>query len=259
MYNPLISLDGYDSNHRSEAERARWIDYIDTLCDRVAQPAHAPLVNPKATSLPFFGYNAALQVDPAKAPPKPYDILYVGHNWWRWREVSARLLPAFEQMRDEVGEIAFAGLWWDAPPPEGPAAGPEEAFQSDPEAFRRLKIRTLKAVMYHDVIWTMSTARINIFTQRPVLRHLRHLTLKYFEVFCADTIPMLMLDADHAEAVFGPAARELVLSDPIGEKLLDALRRPDHYKGVVDDVRRHLISHYSYDRRVEELIGALRN
>ena len=50
--------------------------------------------------------------------------------------------------------------------------------------------------MYHDVIQTMSTARINIFTQRPVLRHLKHLTLKYFEIFCADTIPLLMLDAD---------------------------------------------------------------
>ena len=66
--------------------------------------------------------------------------------------------------------------------------------------------------MYHDVIQTMSTARINIFTQRPVLSHLKHLTLKYFEVFCADTIPLLMLDGDHAEAVYGPAAREL---DPV--------------------------------------------
>ena len=51
----------------------------------------------------------------------------------------------------------------------------------------------------------MSTARINIMTQRPVLRRLKHLTLKYFEIFCADTIPLLMLDADHAEAVYGPA------------------------------------------------------
>ena len=84
--------------------------------------------------------------------------------------------------------------------------------------------------MYHDVIQTMSTARINILTQRPVLRHLKHLTLKYFEVFCADTIPLLMLDDDHAEAVYGPAARELTLPDSVAEKLLDALHRPDHYR-----------------------------
>ena len=78
--------------------------------------------------------------------------------------------------------------------------------------------------MYHDVIKTMSSARINILTQRPLLRHLRHLTLKYFEIFCADTIPLLMLDRDHVEAVYGPAARELVLSGNVAAKLLDALQ-----------------------------------
>ena len=113
--------------------------------------------------------------------------------------------------------------------------------------------------MYHDVIRTMSTARINIMTQRPVLRHLKHLTLKYFEIFCADTIPLLMLDADHAEAVYGPAGRELSLPGAVAAKLRDALRRPDHYRGVVEDVRRHLITHYSYDRQVEELFAALRS
>ncbi len=43
MYNPVIELDGYDFNHRSEAERARWIEYFDALADRVAKPtlAHA--------------------------------------------------------------------------------------------------------------------------------------------------------------------------------------------------------------------------
>ena len=173
--------------------------------------------------------------------------------------MSGELLPAFEQIRDQVGEIGFIGLWWDEPPAEGPAAGPELAFESDPEAFRRLRIQTPKAVMYHDVIQTMSTGRINIFTQRPLLRHLKHLTLKYFEIFCADTIPLLMIDADHAEAVYGPAGRALVLSGQVAEKLLDALRRPQHYRAIVEDVRRHLIAHYSYDQRVEELVAAVRN
>ena len=72
--------------------------------------------------------------------------------------------------------------------------------------------------MYTDVIRTMSTARINIFTQRPVLHHLKHLTLQYFEIFYADTIPLLMLDDDHAEAVYGPAGRELTLPGRVAEK-----------------------------------------
>jgi hypothetical protein len=171
--------------------------------------------------------------------------------------VAGELLPAIEQIRDQVGEVGFIGLWWEQPPSEGPAAGPEEAFQSDPEMFRRLRIQTPNSVMYHDVIQTMSTARINIFTQRPVLRHLRHLTLKYFEIFCADTIPLLMLDSEHAEAVYGPAAPELTFPGRVAEKLLDALHRPDHYREVVDDVRRYLTAHYSYDQLVEELVAAV--
>lgn len=259
MYNPLVIVDDYDFNHRNEADRARWIEYLGVLADRIAQPTLAPPLDPRVSAMAFFGYNPALQIDPSAAPPKQYDILHVGHNWWRWREVANDLLPAFDQIRDQVGEIGFIGLWWNEPPSEGLEAGPEAAFQSDPEAFRRLGIQTPKAVMYHDVIQTMSTARINILTQRPVLRRLKYLTLKYFEVFCADTIPLLMLDADHAEAVYGPAGRELTLPGRVAEKLLDALRRPDHYRGVVEDVRRHLIAHHSYEQRVEELVAALRN
>ena len=156
-----------------------------------------------------------------------------------------------------MGEIGFIGLWWDKPPVEGRDAGPEAAFESDPDTFRRLRIGAETAVMYTDVIRTMSSARINIFTQRPVLHQLKHLTLKYFEIFYADTIPLLMLDGNLAEAVYGPASRELVLRENIAEKLLDALGRPDHYRGVVADVRRYLAANYSYDRRVEELVAAM--
>lgn len=259
MYNPVVVVDGYDFNHKSEVERKRWIEHLDALGGRVMQTTLVPPLDPRVGAMTFYGYNPALQIDPSSSPPKQYDILHVGHNWWRWREVSRELLPAFEEIRDQVGKIGFIGLWWDGPPTEGAAAGPKEAFGSDPEAFRRLRIETPEAVMYHDVIGTMSTGRINILTQRPVLRRLKHLTLKYFEVFCADTIPLLMLDADHAEAVYGPAARELTLPGAVAEKLLDALRRPAHYRGVVEDVRRHLIAHYSYDRQVEELFAVLRS
>lgn len=257
MYNPVIQLDGYDFNHLSTADRDRWIDYFDALADSVAKPTIAKPDNPRVRPMIFYGYDPALEIDPASAPPKQYDILHLGHNWWRWREVEAQLLPGFEQVRDQLGEIGFIGLWWDKPPAEGPEAGPQAAFQSDAERFRRLRIRTEPSVMYTDVIRTMSTARINIFTQRPVLHHLKHLTLKYFEIFYADTIPLLMLDEDVALAVYGPHARELLLRGRVAEKLVDALQRPDHYRDVVQSIRRHLAKHFSYDRRVEELVAAM--
>jgi hypothetical protein len=259
MYNPVIELDGYDFNHRDRAERDRWIAFYDALSDRVAKPTLAKPQAPNVRAMLFYGYDPALEIDPKAAPPKQYDVLHVGHNWWRWREVEAQLLPAFEKVRGRLGEIGFIGLWWDGPPAEGADAGPEAAFRSDPTRLRRLDIRTETAVMYTDVVSTMSTARINIFTQRPMLHHLKHITLKYFEIFYADTIPLLMLDEDLAVAVYGPHARELLLRGRVAEKLVDALERPGHYREVVAAVRRHLAAHYSYDRRVEELVAALRD
>jgi len=259
MYNPVIELDGYDFNHRSEDERAAWAAHYEALSNSVAKPTIAKPDHPRVNPMIFYGYDSTLELPLETVPTKEFDILHVGHNWWRWREVESELLPAFEKIRDQVGEIGFIGLWWDRPPPEGPEAGPQLAFQSDPERFQRLRIKTSEAVMYTDVIRTMSSARINIFTQRPLLHHLKHLTLKYFEIFYADTIPLLMLDRDLVEAVYGPAARELVLPGRVAEKILDALSRPDHYREVVCDVRRHLAENFSYDRRMEELVAALKN
>ena len=257
MYNPRIVLDGYDRNHNTDEEREQWIEYYDALADRVVKPCIAKPDHPRVTNIPFYGYDPGLELDPADAPPKQYDILHVGHNWWRGKEVVEKLLPAFSQIRDDIGRIGFIGLWWDAPPVEE-NSGRAEAFRGDAAEFRRLNIETSTAVMYNEVIRTMSSARINIFTQRPVLHHLRHLTLKYFEIFYADTIPLLMLDPDHAVAVYGPAARELTLhGTDVAAKIRDALQRPEDYMGVVADVRQHLRVHQSYERRVEELIGVM--
>ncbi|MGD9669035.1 MAG: glycosyltransferase [Hyphomicrobiaceae bacterium] len=257
MYHDLIQLDGYDFNHASEADRQYWLRYMDSLGDKVVHTLMNRSGFAKAGALPLFGYDPTLQIDPAASPPKTWDILHVGHNWWRWREVEQELLPAFHRIRDRVGEIGFLGLWWNHPPEEGPAAGPSDAFLSDQYAFKRLRIKTPDAVNYNDVIRTMSTSRINILTQRPLLRHLKHLTLKYFEVFCADTIPLLMLDGDHAEEVYGPAARELTLPGRAAEKFVDALDNPGKYRQIVEDVRAHLRKHHSYEERARELFATL--
>jgi hypothetical protein len=256
-YNPMHVVDGYDRNHLSEDQRAWWLEFYDALSDRVFQTTLAPVHDPRVTGLPFFGFDPGQVLAPTLAPPKQYDILYVGHNWWRWKEVSAELLPAFAQIRSQVGEIGFAGLWWDHVPEWAESKGLGLAFQVDTSELRRLRIRVEPPVPFTEVIRKMSTARVNIFSPRPILRHLKYLTQRYFEEFCADTIPLLMLEPDFAESVYGPAGRELVMLGCVAEKVLDALQRPDHYRAIVEDVRRHLLAHHSYHRRVEELVAAL--
>ena len=138
MYNELIQLDGYDFNHRDRGRPRA----MDRLHGRARRPGRADAARRRRR---IQGARAAvlrLRSRPRgrsgrQRPPKQCDILHVGHNWWRWREVESELLPALRAASaTRSGEIGFIGLWWDAPPPEGPAAGPPKRSVSDPYALR---------------------------------------------------------------------------------------------------------------------------
>ena len=256
MYNQLVSTDSYDRNHPWEHVRREWFEHYRIVADRIFQPTFAPR-EPGVRKLLFYGYDPAQQIAPAASPPKTYEVLCVGHNWWRWRQISRELLPAIERVRSQIGDIAFVGSWWDAIPAGAADLGVESAFGTDPAWLRRLRIQVKPSVAYTEVVNVMSTGRINIMTQRPLFRELKILTSKYFEIFCADTTPLVMIDPDHAEMVYGPAGRELALCDGVGEKIVDVLRNPGKFRDIVEQVRQHLLAHHTYRNRVQELVAAL--
>jgi len=256
MYNQRITVDGYDHNHLNDRERWVWLTTFDYLADKILQPTLKPH-EPGVIPLLFYGYDPTAQVKPATDAPKRFDIVHVGHNWWRWREVSNSLLPAIERVRAHLNGICFVGLWWDGVPSWAWDLGLEQAFCVDVDGLRKLGVQVKPAIPYSEVIPMMSAGRVNIMTQRPLFRRLKILTSKYFEIFCADTIPLVMLDPDHAELVYGPAGRDLALYDRIADKLLDALRNPQKYRASIEEVRHHLAAHHSYYNRVRELVKAL--
>ncbi len=256
MYNRVILVDGYDRNHRNEWERSQWVGLCDQLAGRIMQPTQQPL-EPSVLAVPFYGYDSGLQMPAAMRQAKRYDLMHVGHNWWRWREVSGVLLPAIERIRDRLGSTSFVGLWWDSIP-----GGVEErdlaiAFGYDSDWFLRLGIEARPPVSFDSVVRVMSESRINIMTQRPLFRRLRLLTSKFFEIFCADTIPAVMLDPDHAESVYGPAGRELALYPDVAGKLRDMIAHTARFNEIVHEVRKHLAEHHSFQRRVQQLVHAL--
>lgn len=255
MYNKTIAVAGYDRNHATDRDRSQWLAHYDLLSDKILQPTFEPR-EPGIGSLPFFGYDPNAQICPSSSSRKQFDIVHVGHNWWRWPEISNCLLPAFEQTRTRFNRICFVGAWWDAPP-SSCARNLKAAFVVDREWLRRLGIQVKPPVPYTEVIPIMNTGCVNIMTQRPLLRHLKLLTSKYFEIFCADTIPLVMLDPEHAELVYGPAGRDLALCDGIAEKLLDVLSHPKKYREIVQEVRQHLMAHHSYQKRLQELVDVL--
>ena len=257
MYNQIVCTESYDRNHPCEHIRQEWFAHYRLVTDKILQPTFAPR-EPGVHQVLFYGYDPAQQIPLEAATAKTYDILCVGHNWWRWRQISRELLPAIERVRPQLGEIGFIGSWWDTIPAGAAELGVESAFGTDPQWLQRLRIQVRPSVPYTEVVRVMSTGRLNIMTQRPLLRELKILTSKFFEIFSADTTPMVMLDADHAEMVYGPAGRELALCNDIAEKLVDVLSRPKKYRELVEEVRQHLLAHHTYRSRVQELVAALR-
>jgi hypothetical protein len=256
MYNQAIHLDGYDRNHAHDRERSEWLTLYDQLADKILQPTYAPR-EARVIPLPFYGYDRASQMPSNGRSCKRVDIMHVGHNWWRWHQVQSALLPALQQIRSLVGVVCFVGSWWDAAPPWAGDLDLEDAFCVEREHLRRASIEIRPPVPYTQVIRTMSEGRVNIMTQRPLFRHLRFLTAKYFEIFCADTIPLVMLDPDHAASIYGPLGRELALHDGIAERLRDVLDRPAKYRRIVQGVRDYIAANHSYQNRVRELVVAL--
>src|SRR5207245_1510567 len=136
--------------------RQRWLAHFEALSDRVLQPTFASR-ELGVHSLPFYGYDARPpRVCGERQAVKRWDVLHVGHNWWRWREVSNLLLPALEQVRPRIGGVGFLGSWWEAPPAGADELGLEVAFEVDPDRFQRLGIEVRPAVSYTEVIPAMT-------------------------------------------------------------------------------------------------------
>lgn len=255
LYNDLISVEGYDRNHANRSERDHWREACDQLGSRIFQPTLAPL-DSRVEPLLFYGYTER-EVQPRAPKFKSIDLMNVCHNWWRWKELEESLFPALECHRDQLGEICFVGLWWDACPLWAASLGLQEAFRVDAQRLKELRIRVRPPVAFTDVVSVMSSAKVNLMTQRPLFQRLGIVTSKYFEILCADTIPLVLLEPTLAESVYGPAGRDIAVRGRVERSLLDSLHCPEHFSGAVQRVREHSRIHHSYRTRVEQLVAAL--
>ena len=250
-YNDAVTVAG-DANHADAAASAHWVQVCDSLSDKILQPTLHPL-RPNVKSFFFHAYNPAWEV-PLEPGGKDFDMCYVGNNWFRWRSLR-RVLGAVEPVRDRVGRIALVGHGWDSLAPWASPAVVEDAYLNDPEYLRRLAVEVSPPVPFHRVIECMSKGIFTPVIYRPLFDHLRLVTCRTFETPAANTIPLFCQAPEFVSEVYGDAALELTLPETEPhEKILDLLERPQHYEGVVADIRSYLRETYSYYRQLQGLI-----
>jgi hypothetical protein len=250
-YNDAISVVG-DYNHASDRESLRWIEVCDTLSDKIFQPTYHPL-RPNVRTHFFHAYSPTWEV-PLTPNGKEYSMYYVGHNWFRWRPMKM-ILDAIEPVRGSLGRLGLVGHGWGSLAPWANPSIIQDAYFTDPAYLARLNVETYPPILFGAVIEHMSKGVFMPVIYRPLFNHLRLVTCRTFETLAANTIPLFGMDEGYVKEFYGEHAAELVMpAEHPHEKILDMVRRPEHYAQIVSDIRTQLAQQHSYQQRLRELI-----
>jgi len=250
-YNDPIVFAG-DYNHKTLEESEAWVEFCDSLTDKIYQPTLRPL---RDNVRPFFFhiYDETWET-PFDFGAKDFSMIYVGHTKFRWHGMS-RVLRALEPVRDRVGRVGLVGEGWDAPLEWTEWLEIRNNYYVDRDYLKQLGIEALPAVPCQEVISTMGRAVFSPVIYRPLFEHLGMVTCRTFETPAAGTIPLFLLDPGYVEDVYGEAALELVLtSEQPHEKILDVLSRPQHCADIVLGIREDFRSLHTPEKRLEKLI-----
>jgi hypothetical protein len=263
-YNDTVRVE-HDFNHLEKMDGHQgweWIEAFQSVADIILQPTLTPRRDDVRSFL-FHGY------DPEDAVPsqssadggrqrssreaKRYGVAYVGNNWQRWTQIR-QFLEAIVPIRDELGRLALAGWDWRHRPDWAVQLGIKGA-DVDPELLERLDVEVHDSIPFREVSRFLSDARFSPIFHRPLFNELGLVTNRTFETFLADSIPLVMLSKDLAEAIYGPDVHPLVPDADIAEWLQRIMRNPEPYWDAVVRVRRHLAVHHSYRQRLSELVA----
>jgi hypothetical protein len=254
-YNDLLAIEG-DYNHRDTASSRDWIDICDGITDKICQPTLHPI---RRNVMPFlfYAYNPAWEV-PFSPGVREYGMIYVGHSKFRWRPMF-RVLRAVEQVHTDVGRIGLVGHGWDKLPWWATTMNVEDSYRSDPSYLEKLGIEVMAPVPFKQVIETMSRAVFNPVLLRPTFNFMRIVSPRMFETPAANTIPLLAIDREHVREIYGDGAAALVLGDNGPETVRDIVRRPEKFRDLLIQIRKHLASKHSHTARLKQLIEIVKS
>lgn len=252
-YNDPISFRG-DYNHKTPESSRAWIDFCDSLTDKICQPTPTPL-RPNVRPFLFHIYDPDWET-PLDFSAKDFGMIYVGHTKFRWHGMS-QVLAGIEPIRGRLGRIGLVGEGWDAPLEWTQWKEIRDDYFVDRDYLKRIGVEALPPVPYKDVIATMSRGIFNPVIYRPLFERLGFVTCRTFETPASGTIPLFLLEPDYVRSIYGDAAGELVLGERPDEKIADVVGRPEHYGDMVLAIRDAFRQRHSPAARLRELIGII--
>jgi hypothetical protein len=252
-YNDPITFRG-DYNHKTAEQSRAWIDFCDSLSDKICQPTPTPL-RPNVHPFLFHIYDPDWET-PLDFSAKDFGMIYVGHTKFRWHGMS-QVLRGIEPIRDRLGRIGLVGDGWDAPLEWTEWKEIRDDYFVDREYLKQIGVEALPPVPYKDVIATMSRGIFNPVIYRPLFERLGFVTCRTFETPASSTIPLFLLEPDYVRGIYGDAAGELVLGERPHEKIADVVTRPQQYGDIVLAIRDAFRQRHSPEARLRDLIDII--
>ena len=252
-YNDPISFRG-DYNHKTPESSRAWIDFCDSLTDKICQPTPTPL-RPNVRPFLFHIYDPDWET-PLDFSAKDFGMIYVGHTKFRWHGMS-QVLRGIEPIRDKLGRIGLVGDGWDAPLEWTQWKEIRDDYFVDRDYLKQMGVEALAPVRYTDVIATMSRGIFNPVIYRPLFERLGFVTCRTFETPASGTIPLFLLEPDYVRSIYGDTAGELVLGERPHEKIADVVSRPQYYGDIVLAIRDAFRQRHSPEARLRDLIGII--
>jgi hypothetical protein len=249
-YSPVTTI-GSDTNHPTPDSRRDWSTDYERLSDVILQPCLGPLA-PGVRRFFYFGVDRHRSRSDAPAGEKPYDIVYVGNNWYRWHDI-VWFFEGLSRVRSKLGRIAIFGGYWSGDPLEGY----EDHTWSDPDFLLAHGVETYPSVPFDAVELTMGQGRLCPVFLRPVLNTLGLVTPRMFETFAADTVPIFPPYVRHAAALYGDEVAPLCLGDDPADAVMKILNEYPAHASLAREIGTKLAREHSYEVRLNELTGFL--
>lgn len=264
-FNETVRID-HDFNHLEKFDGHpdwEWKQAMTALGGKILQPTLTPRLadvgsflfhgfDPDAVAKPYASAKEAAQAWLApRRGARPYGVIYVGSNWQRWTQVRA-FLDGYRHAADRIGQLCLAGWDWTERPKWAVDLG-IAGVDTDPELLADLRVEVRMGIRFDHVAPLLAQGRFAPVIHRPLFRELGLVTNRTFETFEADTVPVLMLPPDTAEAIYGPAARRLVAGDDLAAHLVGLLDDPVGTWDAVLATRAHLAKHHSIAGRLQQL------
>ncbi len=228
-----------------------WHELYAGLSDVILQPRIGSSLPEGAEFFSYFGMPPIHRrgSDQPGSDRLPYELQYVGANWWRW-DSFARLVRAAEEARPEIKRIRVCGRWWAGEPhPRHPVA-----TANRPGWLEKHGVEVLPPVPFGQVVQRMADSAITPVLARPLLARIGLLTPRMFETPASGSLPVLPPELTYAMALYGDEATPFLLGGDPGDTLARMLRAPEAYRRGLAAIQHRLHQRFNYTRVLAELV-----